>query len=124
MAHRLELTVQDAFKKTSFDLVDEMLLRLYLLYESSPKRCRQLEDIVVELKECLSIEDGGIRPVRISDSRWICHKWNAMKRILSKYGAYTSHLAAISEDPVVKSADRAKLKGYYKQWTNVKYLGK
>ena len=39
MAHRLELAVKDAFKKTSFDFVDEMLLRLYLLYENSPKRC-------------------------------------------------------------------------------------
>ena len=122
MAHRLELAVKDAFKKTSFDLVDEMLLRLNLLYENSPKKCRQLEDIVVELKECLSIEDGGTRPIRASGSRWISHKWNAMKRVLSKYGAYTSHLAALSEDPTVKSADKAKLKGYYKQWINAKYL--
>ena len=122
MAHRLELAVKDAFKKTSFDLVDEMLLRLYLLYENSPKKCRQLEDIVVELKECLSIEDGGTRPIRASGSRWISHKWNAMKCVLSKYGAYTSHLAALSEDPTVKSADKAKLKGYYRQWINAKYL--
>ena len=45
-----------------------------------------------------------------------------MKRVLSKYGAYTSHLAALSEDPTVKSADKAKLKGYYRQWINAKYL--
>ena len=37
MVHMLELAVKDAFKKTSFDLVDEMLLRLYLLYEVSQK---------------------------------------------------------------------------------------
>ena len=83
IAHMLELAVKDALKKTSFDLVDEMLFRLYLLYENFPKRCRQLEDIVVELKECLSIEDGGTRSIRASGSRWICHKWNAMKHILS-----------------------------------------
>ena len=111
MAHRLELAVKDAFKQTSFDLVDEMLLRLYLLYEKSPKKCRQLEDVVVELKKCLSTEDGGMRPIRASGSRWISHKWNAMKRVLSKYGAYTSHIAALSEDPTVKSTDKAKLKG-------------
>ena len=45
-----------------------------------------------------------------------------MKRILSKYGAYTSHIASLSTDPSVKSADRAKLKGYYQKWTNAKYL--
>lgn len=122
MAHRLELAVKDAFKKTSFDLVDEMLLRLYLLYENSPKKCRQLEEIIVDLRGYLSIEDGGTRPVRASGSRWVSHKWNAMKRILSKYGAYTGHIAALSEDHSVKPDDRAKLRGYYQQWTNGKYL--
>jgi len=37
MAHTLELAVKDAFKRASFDLADDILLRLYLLYENSPK---------------------------------------------------------------------------------------
>ena len=37
LAHRLELAVKDALKKSSFDFIDEMLLRLYYLYEKSPK---------------------------------------------------------------------------------------
>ena len=45
-----------------------------------------------------------------------------MKCVLSKYGAYTSHIAALSEGPTLKSADKAKLKGYYRQWINSKYL--
>ena len=45
-----------------------------------------------------------------------------MKRILSKFGAYTSHLAALSEDSSVKSADCAKLRGYLRKWVNAKYL--
>jgi len=32
------------------------------------------------------------------------------------------HIAALSEDPTVKSADRAKLKVHYRQWINGKYL--
>jgi len=36
MAHRLELAVRDALKGTTFDLIDDMLLRLYLIYENSP----------------------------------------------------------------------------------------
>ena len=65
MAHRLELAVRDAFKVTTFDLIDEMLLRLYLIYENSPKKCRQLEEICSDLKECLSMdtEDGGMKPI-------------------------------------------------------------
>ena len=43
LAHRLELAVKDALKGTRFDLIDEMLLRLYYLYEKSPKKCRELE---------------------------------------------------------------------------------
>ena len=66
---RLELSIKDALKHTHFELVDDMLLRLYLLYESSPKKCRELEEIVTELRECLSIEDGGMRPVRASGSQ-------------------------------------------------------
>lgn len=45
-----------------------------------------------------------------------------MRRVLSKYGAYTSHLATLSEDSSVKSTDREKLKGYMRKWTNAKYL--
>ena len=45
-----------------------------------------------------------------------------MKRILSKYGAYSSHLVALSEDSSVKSVDRAKLRGYSLKWSNAKYI--
>ena len=45
-----------------------------------------------------------------------------MCRVLSKYGAYTSHLATLSEDSSVKSVDQEKLKGYLRKWTNTKYL--
>ena len=45
-----------------------------------------------------------------------------MKRILSKYGAYTSHLLALSEDRSMKANDRVKLKGYYNKWVDAKYI--
>ena len=37
LTHRLELAVKDALKGTCFELIDEMLLRLYYLCEKSPK---------------------------------------------------------------------------------------
>ena len=122
LAHRLELAIKDTLKGTSFDQIDEMLLRLYYIYERSPKKCRQLEKIITHLKGYPSIDEGGVKPVRASGSRWIGHKWRAMKHILSKFGAYTNHLATLSEDVITKLADRSKLKGYYKQWVNAKYL--
>ena len=50
MAHRLELPIKDALKPTAFALVDELLLRLYYVYEKSSKRCRELEDTISDLK--------------------------------------------------------------------------
>lgn len=122
MAHRLELAVRDALKDTPFDLINEMLLRLYYVYEKSPKKCRELEDIISDLRECLVFNDSGIRPIRASGSRWITHKVNATKRVISKFGAYTSHLVALSEDSSVQASDRAKLRGYYNKWVDVKYV--
>ena len=55
-------------------------------------------------------------------ARWISHKLNAFKRVLSKYVAYTNHLVALSIESNVKSTDRTKMKGYYTKWTVGKYL--
>ena len=55
-------------------------------------------DIIADLKEFFEFDDAGVKPVRASGSRWITHKLSAMKRVVSKYGAYTKHLAALSED--------------------------
>ena len=52
-ANRLELSVQDALKSTFFGTTDDVLLRLYYIYNKSPKKCHQVEDIIVELKSCL-----------------------------------------------------------------------
>ncbi len=49
LAHRLELSLQDALKNTFFNTIDDLLLRLYYLYQNSPKKCRELEDVVVSL---------------------------------------------------------------------------
>ena len=122
MAHRLELAVKDALKGTAFDEIDEMLLRLYYIYENSPKKCRQLVEVVNDLRECFVCEEGGTKPIRASGSRWIGHKWNAMNHVLAKYGAYTNHLAALSEDQSIKSTDRSKIKGYHDKWIDGKYI--
>ena len=42
LAHRLELAVEDALRGTAFDAVDDMLLKLYYLYEKSPKNVESL----------------------------------------------------------------------------------
>ena len=122
LAHRVELALKDALKHTAFDLIDDMLIRLYYIYEKSPKKCRELEEVISDLQQCVVFDDAGIRPIRASGSRWVSHKLNAMKRVLSKYGAYTSHLIALTTDGSVKDVDRAKLRGYVSKWIDAKYL--
>ena len=65
LAHRLELAITDALKNSLFSQIDEMLLRIYYLYEKAPKKCRELDEIVDELKHCLEPSDlpveGGNR---------------------------------------------------------------
>ena len=122
LAHRLELAIKNPLKRTTFDIIDDMLLRLYYIYDKSPKKCGELEGTVSDLKDCFQFDDKGVRLLRASGSRWVCRKLNVVQRVLSKYGAYTSHLITLSEDSSVKSVDQEKLKGYLQKWTNAKYL--
>ena len=96
LAHRLELAIKNALKGIVFDQIDDMLLKLYYLYKKSPKKCQELTEINTNLQNCLTFDDGGRKPVKASGTCWIAHKLSAMKHIISKYGAYTNHLAALS----------------------------
>ena len=58
--HCLELACHDALCSSLFKDINEMLLRLYYHYEKSPKKCRELSDVVTDLKEDFDFPDGGI----------------------------------------------------------------
>ena len=126
MAHRLQLAIQDALKKTSFANIDDILLHLYYLYEKSPKKCRELEEIASSLKECLERSEWfsgrGLRPVRASGTRFVSHKVAALNRFTNRFGAYLCHMISLTEDPAVKAVDKQKLKGYIKKWRDGKVL--
>lgn len=64
VAHRLELALKDALQGTVFDDVDEVLLRLYYLYENSPKKLRQLRELHDIYRQTFEFEEGGVRPKR------------------------------------------------------------
>ena len=126
LAHRLELSLKDSLKSTHFQIIDELLLQAYYLYEKSPKKCKQLEDIVVELKKCLDPEEmpnkGGSRPLRACGTRFIAHKVAALGRLIDRFGAYLNHVTALTEDTGVKASDRQKLKGYIQKWQKFSIL--
>ena len=101
-----------------------MLLKLYSLYERSPKKCRQLEDIVADLKESLDPTElpqkGGNHPLRTNGTCFVAHKVKALERMIDRYGAYLGHLKALTLDASVKSVDQEKIKGYLNSGGKVK----
>ena len=126
LAHRLELALKDALKSTFFTTIDELLLQVYYLYKKSPKKCCELESVVQELKACLEPteipKEGGSRPLRACGTRFIAHKVAALGRLIDRFGAYLSHLTAMTEDSSIKDVDRQKFKGYIQKWQNSKVL--
>ena len=60
LAHCLELSLKDALASTYFYVIDDMLMRIYYLYEKSPKKCAELADVVDE-RQCLEESDMPIR---------------------------------------------------------------
>ena len=66
LAHKLELAMKDTLPGISFDLLDEMLHRLNYLYEISPKKFRELESILNNLKMAFHLNDEReeVRPKR------------------------------------------------------------
>ena len=121
LAHRLELSLKGALKNTFY-----MLLRGYYLYEKSPKKCRKLDEVVVELKLCLEPgempDKGGNRPLRACGTRFVSHKVAALGKLIDRYGAYLSHLTSLTEDSTIKASDKQKLKGYILKWRDAKMI--
>ena len=99
-----------------FKLLDDVLLRLYYIYEKSPKKSRELADIVENLKEVFEFPKGGCSPLRSHGSRWITHKRKALQRVIDRFGSYLLHLSTLAEDEATKPEDRARFKGYLRKW--------
>ena len=121
-AHRLELACKDTLTNSLFRDIDEMLLRLYYVYEKSPKKCCELSDLIGYLREVFEYPEGGNLPVRAHGSRWISYKQKALQRVVDHYGAYLSHISALTEDSSIKSADQQCLKGYLLKWREARML--
>ena len=123
-AHRLELAIKDALKNTFFSTINERMLRLYYIYRKAPKKCRELEDLIAELSECLDTSEfptsGGSRPIHACGTRFITHNVAALNRIIDRFGAYPSHITALTEDSSAIPADKQKLKGYVTKWRESK----
>ena len=120
VAHRLELALKDALAGTVFADVDELILRMYYLYKRSPKKLRQLKELVDIYEDSFEFVEGGFKPKKASGTRWIGHKTRALDVIVDKYGIFMQHLENLTEDKSYPSKERAKFKGWHQKWTNAR----
>jgi len=68
-------------KALYFDVIDNVLLKMYYLYENSPKKCRKLQDVFESLKASFDEEivpKGGTHPLRAHGTRFVSHKIEAL----------------------------------------------
>lgn len=113
-------------KGSLFSAVDEMLLRVYYLYENSPKKCHELDQVIAAFRLCLEPDDlpseGGNRLLRACGTRSVSHEVVAIGRLIDRYGVYLAHLTTLTEDSSVREVDRQKLKGYVLKWRDYKMV--
>ena len=112
--HRIELAAKDAFGNSVFEEIEQMLAFLHKLYQNSSKRLKALRELGVALGE------KPPKPVKASGTRWIGHRYNAIKIVLKHYGAYMMHLEELANnDSQIEKRDQ--IRGYLNKWENGKY---
>ena len=113
--HRVELALKDAFKTTAFLEIEVMLSKLYYLYQKSPKRLRELRELSDAYEKSLP------KPTKCNGTRWIDHKFNAMKIVFENYGSFITHLEsrAITDSQALKCAG---IEGFAKKWKCASYI--
>ena len=87
---------KDSITSNLFKSVSEMLLRLYSLYSRSPKKLRELTDLVSDLKQVFEFPESGDTLLHSKGSRWISHKRQALQRIISPYSVADFCLVLLS----------------------------
>ena len=80
----------------------ELLLRLYYLYNKSPKKLRELEGIIADLRQVYSFPIGGNVSLRCSRTLWIGHTRKAVQQFIDVYGVYVNHLSTLASDRQTK----------------------
>ena len=97
---------------TSFNDVDELILRIYYIYKCSPKKLWQLKELAEIYCESFEFVEGGYQPKKASGTRWRAHKTHALDIIINKYGLLMQHLESLSEDKSYQLKERATFKGW------------
>ena len=88
-----------------------MLMKLYYLYQKSPKRLRELK------RMSKAWEKSVPKPSKSHGTRWIDHKLKSMQIVLENYRVFLAHVEYLSQT-YSQAQKRSELKGYYQRWTD------
>ena len=91
-----------------------MLTKLYYLYQKSPKRYLELKELSEAYEKTIT------KPAKAHGTRWIDHKFCAMTKVLSNYGAYIARLESLSQTDS-QALKRSELEGHSKKWKDAMY---
>ena len=112
--HHIDLALKDAFDTSPFGDIHNMLMKLYYLYEKGPKRYRRLKKLSETYANSIP------KPSKAHGTRWIEHKYSAMKKLLENYGGYMVHLESLSHTDS-QALKRSEIIGRIKTWRHVMY---
>ena len=116
LAHKLELAIKDAFKKTYMDNVTEALTMIYYYYKGSPKRNKEVKDIADIIDEQFK------RPEKANGTRWVDHKLRAVTKMINNWNLIYIHMSNYVEDHTNRAEDRAKAKGILAKIRQFKFV--
>ena len=90
MAHRLELSLNDAAKTVPPQkATNQLLLSLYLFYHASPLNGSNLKN------SCRSLDMVFLVPTRVGGTRWAAHTLKALTHLIRGYPALVQHLQQV-----------------------------
>ena len=106
MAHRLQLTVNDAVDTVNFVSHFRIFIdSVYKTYSMSPKNQKELETVAQQL----SVELLKVR--KVFDTRWVFSSFLAMRVIWQDFPALHQHFINCSQDQTRLSKERSKYQG-------------
>ena len=116
LSHRLELAAKDTFKSTYMSEVTDLVKDLYLVYQKSPKRLRELRALAEAL-------EADIRKLeKAFGTRWSQHRSKAIETLMHGYETIVAHLVAQAASSYGSKADAGRFKNYLKKLTSFKFV--
>jgi len=114
--HRIELALKDAFKESSFSVIDQTYMALYSLCKNSGK----IKSEIKAAAEARGIEFYVL--TKLSGTRFVGHRINAFKALINTYPAVITALENVIADSKTKQDVRGKVKGLLKKFLSHDFL--